>query len=74
MIRIEATRIYVLYTRTNRRVKWQYAEYGGRYESIEDAIAAAKKHYGDTPFEYQIENMETDEITQALVNWKKKSA
>lgn len=74
MIRIETTRIYVLYTRTNRRVKWQYAKYGGRYESIEEAITAAKQHYGDTPFEYQIENMETDEITQALVNWKKKSA
>ena len=71
MIIVETNRIYALYVRTNRRVKWQYAEYGGRYETEEQAIDAAKKHFGDTPFEYSIENIDTDEITTGFVNWKR---
>ena len=71
MIIVETDRIYVLYTRTNRRVRWCYAECGGRYRSIEEAIESAKKHYGDTPFEYSIENMATDEETTGFVNWKR---
>lgn len=69
MIIVETTATYVLRTRTNRRVRWQYAEYGGRYESAEAAVEAAKQHYGATPFEYLIENMATDEETTGLVNW-----
>ena len=71
MIVIETNIIYALYVRTNRRVKWQYAEYGGRYETLEQAIDAAKKHFGKTPFEYRIENIDTDEITTGFVNWKR---
>ena len=33
MIVVKTDKIYCLYVRTNRRVKWQYAEYGGRYET-----------------------------------------
>jgi len=64
-------KIWVLYTRVNRRVKWQYSEYGGRYESVEKAIEAAKKHYGSEGFEYCIENLFTDEEVKGFVNWKK---
>lgn len=70
MIVIETTKIYVLYVRTNRRVKWRYAEYGGRYESFEKALDAAKQHFGDTPFEYHVENLENEEIITGFVNWK----
>lgn len=69
MIIVETTAIYVLRTRTSRHVRWQYAEYGGRYESVEEAVETAKKHYAATPFEYLIENMITGEETAELVNW-----
>lgn len=70
MIEISTTKIYVIYTRTNRRVQWRYAEYGGRYASADEALAAAERHYGIVPFEYQIENMETGEILKTgFVNW-----
>ena len=72
MIVIEDNRIYAMYVRTNRRIKWTFAEYGGRYETIEQAINSAKKHFGNTPFEYSIENMETDEITTGFINWNRK--
>lgn len=67
MIRIEDSRTKVIYCRTNRRVKWTYSEYGGRYETEEEAIRTAKEHYGETGFEYRIENMETDEIKTGFV-------
>lgn len=76
MIVIETDRIYAIYCRTNRRVKWQYAEYGGRYRTPEEAIEAAKMHYGDRAFEYMIENPFSDEfevLTTGFVNWKGKS-
>lgn len=71
MIRIETNRIYAIYVRTNRRVKWPYTTYGGRYETPEQAIAAAKEHMGDTPFEYRIESLETGNVTTGFVNWKR---
>ena len=62
MIVISDDRVNVIYTRTNRRVKWQYSEYC--------AIKHAKEYYGDQGFEYRIENMETDEVTTGFVNWR----
>jgi hypothetical protein len=70
MIVINDDRVNVIYTRTNRRVKWQYAEYCGRYASIDEAIERAKEYYGDQGFEYRIENRETDEVTTGFVNWR----
>lgn len=67
----EDNRIYHLKVRTNRHVKWQYAEYGGRYESMEKAIASAKNHMGDKGFEYKIWNMVTDEEVIGFINWNK---
>ena len=68
MIIINDNKIYVLYVRTNRRVKWRYSEYGGRYESVEKALQSAKEHFNGQWFEYQIENMETDEIITGQMN------
>lgn len=70
MIVINDNKSKVLYVRTNRRIKWQYAEYGGRYETIEEAINSAKDHYGDQPFEYSIDDWDTGETITGLVNWK----
>lgn len=72
MVVVKTDKIYCLYVRTNRRVKWQYAEYGGRYETQEQAIEKAKEHYGNTPFEYLITNLENDEEITGFVNWKSK--
>lgn len=73
MIVVETDKIYKLYARTNRRVKWKYAEYGGCYRTVEEAIESAKKHYSDIPFEYQIINLDDDSTITGFVNWKGKS-
>lgn len=72
MVVVKTEKIYCLYVRTNRRVRWQYAEYGGRYETAEKAIEKAKEHFGDAPFEYLITNLENDEEITGFVNWKSK--
>ncbi|MFQ9716996.1 MAG: hypothetical protein ACLRVB_02455 [Blautia sp.] len=59
MIHIETDRIYAIYVRTNRRVRWRYAEYGGRYETVDEAVAKAKEHYPNDFFEYLIEDITT---------------
>lgn len=61
MIVVETDRIYVIYVRTNSRVKWKYSTYGGRYKTIEEAVKAAKEHFPDTSFQYLIENLDTGE-------------
>lgn len=56
MIKIETNRIYAIYTRQNRRIKWQYADYMGRWETPEKALEIAKERIeGD--FEYRIEEI-----------------
>ena len=72
MIAIETDRIYVISCRTNRRVKWAYSDYCGRYSTKEEAIDKAKDIYGDTPFEYNIENWDTDEVETGFINWGKR--
>ena len=69
MIIVETDEIYCIYVRTNRRVKWKYAQYGGRYKTIEAAIEAARQHMGAEPFEYRIENLDDDSVTTGFVNW-----
>lgn len=56
MITVETDRIYSIYTRKNRRVKWQYADYNGRWETPEKAIEIAK-HRIHGNFEYRIEEI-----------------
>jgi hypothetical protein len=56
MVRIEDDKRYCLYYRLSRRVRWKYAEYGGRYETAKDAVAALKEHVHEW-CEYQIEDM-----------------
>lgn len=69
MIIIKTDKIYSLYVRTNRRVRWRYSEYGGAYATIEEAIAAAKKHFDNTPFEYLIENTNTNETINGSIGF-----
>lgn len=74
MIVVETDDIYCIYVRTNRRVKWKYAQYGGRYKSREEAIEAAKQHMGTIPFEYLIESLEDGSEVTGFVNWEQKKA
>lgn len=73
MIYVETDRVFAVYVRVNRRVKWRYAEYGGRYETLEKAIEKVKAHFEPgTRVEYLIENMNTGETYQAMLNWEDK--
>lgn len=70
MIIENTNRIYVIYIRTNRRVKWQYSEYKGRYESPEQALEIVKERMGDVPYEYRIECLADDSVVTGFVNWE----
>lgn len=64
-------RIYVIYIRINRRVKWKYADYCGRWVGVDEAIKAAEEYAGaDAPFEYRVENRATDEVITGFINWE----
>lgn len=60
-------RKYCIYCRTNRRVKWIYAEYGGRYETVEQAIQKAKDHYHEKA-EYIVEDMDGNLVATGFLN------
>ena len=63
MIVIETDMTYAIYVRTNRRVKWRYASYGGRYDTVEDAIESARRHFPpNTQFEYRVEDFNGDVV------------
>jgi hypothetical protein len=57
----EQERTYAIYIRTNKRVRWQYARYEGRWATPEEAVAAAKERHLDINFEYLIENITVKE-------------
>lgn len=66
MIIIETNRIYSIYTRTNKRIQWRYADYQGRWETPEKAIEIATQRVnGD--FEYIIEDMEGNLIKTGYI-------
>ncbi len=69
MIVVKTDRVVCIYVRTNRRVKWQYATYCGRYRTNAEALRAARAYMGNFPYEYLIENRETDERTTGFINW-----
>ena len=68
MIIIETEKIYCVYARKNRRVKWRYAEYGGRYETVEKAIEAVREHFGDERVEYLVETLDGETKAQGFIN------
>ena len=70
MITIEDGKRYCLYSRTNKRVKWRYAEYGGRYASYEDAIASAGRHANGEPVQIRIEDM-YGEVSDVIMDLSK---
>lgn len=61
MIVIENAPRYVVYCRTNRRVKWQYATYAGCFDTIEAAIERIKEHLPDQAVQYLAQDTETGE-------------
>lgn len=71
MIICETDRIYVILVRTNRRTRWQYATYCGRWKTPEEALEIAKERMGSQPFEYRISDMEDNLISTGFVNWSK---
>lgn len=66
MIIVETDRIYCIYTRTNRHIRWKYAQYGGRYESPEKCIEEAKKHCASGT-EYLIETMDGERVAVGFI-------
>lgn len=62
-------RVYAIYCRTNRRVKWEYSAYCGRWETKEEALQKVKDFYGDQPFEYLIQTIGTQHTETGMVNW-----
>lgn len=70
MIIVETDRIYCVYVRTNRRIKWQYAEYGGRYETIDKAFEKMKEHMGAISYEYRITKLDGEVVATGFMNWE----
>ena len=66
MIVINDDRNFTLYYRQNKMTKWQYADYDGRYKSINDAIKALKEHINGQ-VEYRIEDMDGNIVKQATI-------
>ena len=65
MILIKTDRVYVAYARENRHVRWCYADYCGRWATMDEAIQKVKDMY-DNSVEYMIFNMETDETVRGF--------
>lgn len=57
MIVAETGKRYCVYIRTSKRVRWKYAEYGGRYATLEEAIKAAHVRANGGPAQARIEDM-----------------
>lgn len=64
---ISDNRSKATYARTNRRTKWQYSEWCGRWETVEEAIASVKEHFPGQRVEYRIEDRATDEIVTGFI-------
>lgn len=70
MIYIETNRHYVGQVRTNRRVKWQYSDYCGVWETPQRALEKIKEFYPNEKAEYRIRDMFDDDaiIEQGWIN------
>lgn len=63
MIIVQDERRYALYCRTNRHVKWQFAQYAGRFCTIEEGIENIKQHLPGQSFQYLAQDTETGKET-----------
>lgn len=73
MIYITDNRPFSITFRTNKRVKWQYATYAGRYETAEEAIQQLKEGLlkRGIPLEtvqYLLVNLDDDSETIAMLD------
>ena len=50
------------YARVNRRVQWRYAEWCGRWATLEDALASVRRKFPQGRVEYRVEDRVTDEV------------
>ena len=66
MLKIKDDRVFTLYYKQNKRTKWKYANYGGRYKSINDAIKTLKEHIKGQ-VEYYIEDIDGNIVKQATM-------
>ena len=62
MVILTDNRYLATYARTNRRVRWEYSEYCGRWATIDEAISAVRERHTDGRVEYRIENRMTNEV------------
>lgn len=67
MIIISDNRSKATYARVNRRVRWCYAEWCGRWATVEEAIESVKEHFPGQRVEYRIEDRATDEVITGYI-------
>lgn len=67
MIVVETDRIYSVYVRQSRRIKWQYADYNGRWETPEKAVQIIKERYGGRA-EYLIQTLDGETVATGFIN------
>lgn len=68
MIVITDNRSKCTYARTNRRVRWKYAEWCGRWETVDEAIARVKEIFPGQKVEYKIEDRATDDVITGFID------
>lgn len=68
MIIVQTDRTFSAYYRTNRRVRWNYSEYAGCWETLERAIEEIESTVDGQRAEYMIENMITGETHKGFIN------
>ena len=62
MVVITDNRYLVAYARTNRRLRWEYSDYCGRWATIYEAIFAVRERHPEGRVEYRFENRMTNEV------------
>ena len=67
MIVFYDSRCWATYARTNRRVRWNYAQWCGRWDTVEEAISVVRERFPGERVEYRIHNLTTDETLTGYV-------
>ena len=67
MVIISDNHCFATYARVNRRIKWKYSEWCGRWATVEDAISRVREMFPRQRVEYRIENRATDEVITGYI-------